>query len=55
MLRFALGAFLILAVVFAVFFSYYYVKYERIIAHRFQGSVFANSAKRSMPGQFGSA
>ena len=45
MLRFALGAFLIFAVVFGVFFSYYYIKYERIIAHRFQGSVFANSAK----------
>jgi penicillin-binding protein 1B len=44
-LRFALGAFLILAVVFAVFFSYYYVHYERIIAQRFEGSVFANSAK----------
>jgi penicillin-binding protein 1B len=44
-LRFALGAFLIFAVVFGVFFSYYYIKYERIIAHRFQGSVFANSAK----------
>jgi len=44
-LRFVLGAFLILAVVFAVFFSYYYVKYERIIARRFEGSVFANSAK----------
>ena len=45
MLRFALGAFLIFAVVFGVFFSYCYIKYERIIAHRFQGSVFANSAK----------
>ena len=44
-LRFALATFLILAVVFASAFSYYYVKYERIIAHRFEGSVFANSAK----------
>jgi len=44
-LRFALGAFLILAVAFAIFFSYYYVHYERIIAQRFEGSVFANSAK----------
>jgi penicillin-binding protein 1B len=45
LLRFALGTFLILAVLFAFFFSYHYVKYERIIAHRFEGSVFANSAK----------
>src|SRR6202140_541028 len=44
-LRFALATFLILAVVFAVAFSYYYVKYERIIARRFEGSVFANAAK----------
>jgi penicillin-binding protein 1B len=44
-LRFALGAFLVLAVIFAVAFSYYYVKYERIIARRFDGPVFANSAK----------
>ncbi|HTZ98406.1 MAG TPA: PBP1A family penicillin-binding protein [Terriglobales bacterium] len=43
--RFALAAFLVLAVGFTGVFSYYYVKYERIIARRFAGPVFANSAK----------
>lgn len=37
--------FLFLAVAFVAFFSYYYVKYERIIAQRFSGPVFANAAK----------
>jgi len=44
-LRFALAAFLCLAVGFVVFFSYFYVKYERIISQRFSGPVFANVAK----------
>jgi penicillin-binding protein 1B len=44
-LRVALTVFLFLAVAFAVVFSYYYVKYERIIAQRFSGPVFANAAK----------
>jgi len=45
LLRFALIAFTVLAATFVIFFSYYYVKYDRIIARRFQGSVFANAAK----------
>jgi penicillin-binding protein 1B len=44
-LRLALGIFLVLAFVFAVSFSYYYVKYERIIAQRFERPVFSNAAK----------
>ena len=44
-LRAALVAFLILAVSFTIFFSYYYIKYDRIIEHRFRTPVFSNSAK----------
>jgi penicillin-binding protein 1B len=44
-LRAALVAFLILAVSFVVFFSYYYIKYDRIIERRFRTPVFGNSAK----------
>ena len=33
------------AVLFTAVFSYYYVKYEQVIARRFEGPVFANSAK----------
>ncbi len=44
-LRAALAAFLILAVTFTVLFSYYYIKYDRIIEKRFRSPVFANSAK----------
>ena len=44
-LRAALVAFLILAVSFTVFFSYFYIKYDRIIEKRFRSPVFANSAK----------
>lgn len=44
-LRFALGTFTVLAVGFVALFSYYYVKYDRIIEARFKGPVFANSAK----------
>jgi penicillin-binding protein 1B len=44
-LRFALGAFAILALSFITFFSYFYVKYDRIIEARFKGPVFANAAK----------
>ncbi len=44
-LRFALASFIVLAALFVVFFSYFYVKYDRIIDHRFKGPVFANSAK----------
>jgi penicillin-binding protein 1B len=44
-LRAALAAFLILAVTFTVLFSYFYIKYDRIIEKRFRSPVFANSAK----------
>ena len=43
--RFALAAFAVFAIAFVVFFSYFYVKYDRIIDKRFKGPVFANSAK----------
>jgi len=38
-------AFLILAASFTVFFSYFYIKYDRIIERRFRTPVFSNSAK----------
>jgi penicillin-binding protein 1B len=44
-LRFAAGAFAIIAIVFIAFFSYFYVRYDRIIEARFRGPVFANAAK----------
>jgi penicillin-binding protein 1B len=44
-LRFAVGAFAILALAFVAFFSYFYVKYDRIIETRFKSPVFANAAK----------
>jgi len=44
-LRAALVAFIILAVSFTVFFSYFYIKYDRIIEKKFKTPVFANSAK----------
>src|ERR1035437_8551396 len=44
-LRAALVAFVILAVSFTVLFSYFYIKYDRIIEKRFRSPVFANSAK----------
>jgi len=44
-LRAALAVFLILAVTFTVLFSYFYIKYDRIIEKRFRTPVFANSAK----------
>ena len=44
-LRAALVLFLILAVTFTVGFSYYYIKYDRIIEKRFRTPVFASSAK----------
>jgi penicillin-binding protein 1B len=45
LLRAALLAFLILAVSFTSIFSYYYIKYDRIIERRFRTPVFGNSAK----------
>jgi penicillin-binding protein 1B len=44
-LRAALIGFVVLAASFVVVFSYFYVKYDRIITHRFSGPVFANAAK----------
>ena len=44
-LRAALVAFLILAVSFTIVFSYFYIKYDRIIEKKFKTPVFANSAK----------
>ena len=44
-LRAALVAFLIVAVSFTVMFSYFYIKYDRIIEKRFRTPVFSNSAK----------
>ena len=44
-LRAALVAFVILAVSFTVVFSYFYIKYDRIIEKRFKTPIFANSAK----------
>ena len=44
-LRAALILFLLLAVSFTIFFSYYYIKYDRIIEKRFRTPVFSNTAK----------
>ena len=44
-LRAALVAVLLLAVSFTIVFSYFYIKYDRIIEKRFRTPVFANSAK----------
>ncbi|HEX3819382.1 MAG TPA: PBP1A family penicillin-binding protein [Candidatus Sulfotelmatobacter sp.] len=43
--RAALVVFLVLVVSFTVVFSYFYIKYDRIIERRFRTPVFANSAK----------
>lgn len=43
--RAGLIVFLILAVGFTAFLSYFYIKYDRIIEKRFRNPVFANSAK----------
>ena len=45
LVRAALVLFLVLGAAFTAAFSYYYVKYDRMIAARFKGPVFANSAK----------
>ena len=44
-LRAALVVFVILAVSFTAFFSYFYIKYDRIIEQRFRTPVFSNTAK----------
>ena len=43
--RAAVAGFLILAVSATILFSYFYIKYDRIIEKRFRSPVFANSAK----------
>ncbi len=45
LLRFALLVFLTLSLLLIGFFSYFYVKYDRIIEARFKGPVFSNSAR----------
>ena len=45
LLRAALIVFLLLAVSFTIFFSYFYIKYDRIIERRFRTPVFSNTAK----------
>jgi penicillin-binding protein 1B len=44
-LRFSLFAFLTLAIVVVGVFSYFYVKYDRVIEKRFSAPVFSNSAR----------
>lgn len=44
-LRTLLGLFLVLAGIVVVAFSYFYVKYDRVIAKRFSSPVFSNSAR----------
>jgi penicillin-binding protein 1B len=44
-IRVALIIFVVLAVGVTAFFSYYYIKYDRIIEQRFKGQVFSNAAK----------
>jgi penicillin-binding protein 1B len=43
--RIALFAFVILAIGGCAWFSYYYIKYDRIIDQRFRGAVFSSSAR----------
>jgi penicillin-binding protein 1B len=44
-IRVALAVFVVLAVAITAVFSYYYIKYDRIIDQRFRGPVFSNAAK----------
>jgi len=44
-LRAGLLVFMLLATISAAVFTYYYVKFDRIIDQRFKGAVFSNSAK----------
>jgi penicillin-binding protein 1B len=43
--RSALFVFVILAIAVSAWFSYYYIKYDRIIEQRFRGTVFSSSAR----------
>ncbi|MGA7379401.1 MAG: hypothetical protein WBX03_01005, partial [Terriglobales bacterium] len=44
-IRMALATFVVLGVIISAWFSYYYIKYDRIIEQRFKGPVFSSSAK----------
>ena len=44
-IRVALAVFVVVAVACTALFSYYYIKYDRIIEQRFRGPVFSNAAK----------
>jgi len=44
-IRFALAVFILLSVGICGWFSYYYIKYDRIIDQRFKGPVFSSSAR----------
>ena len=44
-LRFALLVFVTISLALVAFFSYFYVKYDRIIEARFKGPVFSSSAR----------
>ncbi|MGH9499396.1 MAG: transglycosylase domain-containing protein [Terriglobales bacterium] len=43
--RLAIATFVVLGIVICGWFSYFYIKYDRIIAQRFAGPVFSSSAK----------
>ena len=43
--RGALFVFVVLAITVCAWFSYYYIKYDRIIEQRFRGTVFSSSAR----------
>jgi len=44
-IRLALLSFVVLGIVLGAAFSYFYIRYDRIIDERFRGAVFSNSAK----------
>ena len=44
-IRAVLVVFLVVAIALGGFFSYFYIKYDRIIRQRFRSPVFSNSAK----------
>lgn len=44
-IRAALALFVVLTIGVCAFFSYYYIKYDRVIEERFKGTIFSNSAK----------
>ena len=44
-IRIAVATFVVLGLIISAWFSYYYIKYDRIIEQRFKGPVFSSSAK----------